>query len=73
MTNRTFGTPGLTEENRVFFLKTLTDSKKIRSRMLDVFEKAASVSIDEEERKRLLNFIIVGAGPTSVEFAGELS
>jgi NADH dehydrogenase FAD-containing subunit len=41
--------------------------------MLDVFEKAASVSIDEEERKRLLNFIIVGAGPTSVEFAGELS
>lgn len=73
MTNRTFGTPGLTEENRVYFLKTLTDSKKIRSRMLDVFEKAASVSIDEEERKRLLNFIIVGAGPTSVEFAGELS
>jgi NADH dehydrogenase FAD-containing subunit len=73
MTNRTFGTPGLTEKNRVYFLKTLTDSKKIRSRMLDVFEKAASVSIDEEERKRLLNFIIVGAGPTSVEFAGELS
>lgn len=73
MTNRTFGTPGITEENRVFFLKTLSDSKKIRSRMLDVFEKASSVSIDEEERKRLLNFIIVGAGPTSVEFAGELS
>ena len=73
MTNRTFGTPGVTEENRVFFLKTLSDSKKIRSRMLDVFEKASSVSIDEEERKRLLNFIIVGAGPTSVEFAGELS
>ena len=73
MKSRTFGTPGLTEENRVYFLKTLSDSRKIRSRMIDCFEKASSPSLDEEEKTRLLNFIIVGAGPTNVEYAGELS
>lgn len=73
MTNRTFGTPGISEDNRVYFLKSLTDSKKVRNRMIDCFEKASNFTIDEEERNRLINFIIVGAGPTSVEFAGELS
>ena len=72
MTNRTFNTPGLSEENRVFFLKSLSDAKKIRSRMIDCFERAANPDLPLDEKKRLLNFMIVGGGPTCIEFAGEL-
>lgn len=72
MTNRTFGTPGVDEENRVYFLKSLSDAKNIRSRMIDVFERAANPDLPLEEKKRLLNFMIVGGGPTCIEYAGEL-
>lgn len=72
MTNRTFNTPGLTEDNRVYFLKSLSDAKKIRSRMIDCFERAANPDLPLDEKKRLLNFMIVGGGPTCIEFAGEL-
>jgi NADH dehydrogenase FAD-containing subunit len=37
-----------------------------------VFERASSEYCEEAERQRLLSFVIVGAGPTSVEFAAEL-
>lgn len=40
--------------------------------MIECFERASSPSCTEEEARRLLTFVIVGAGPTSVEFAGEL-
>eukprot|EP01090_Pellita_catalonica_P018821 TRINITY_DN619_c0_g1_i2.p1 TRINITY_DN619_c0_g1~~TRINITY_DN619_c0_g1_i2.p1 ORF type:complete len:440 (-),score=51.04 TRINITY_DN619_c0_g1_i2:459-1778(-) len=68
--NQTFGTPGVTEH--VHFLKELRDARKIRKRILMCFERSMEPSTTDEERKRLLHFVIVGGGPTGVEFAGEL-
>ncbi|KAG6524832.1 hypothetical protein ZIOFF_014776 [Zingiber officinale] len=48
------------------------DAQKIRGSVIDCFERATLPDIDEEERKRILHFVIVGAGPTGVEFAAEL-
>lgn len=39
---------------------------------MDCFEKASLPYLDEEERKKSLHFVIVGGGPTGVEFAAEL-
>ena len=72
MRSRTFKTPGLSEENHVYFLKNLWDARKIRARIGECFERASNPHIALDERKRLLTFVIVGGGPTSVEFAGEL-
>ncbi len=52
-------------------LKTVEDATAIRSRILSAFEKAELAESDEE-RRRLLTFVIVGAGPTGVELAGAI-
>ncbi|XP_074589204.1 external alternative NAD(P)H-ubiquinone oxidoreductase B3, mitochondrial-like [Curcuma longa] len=66
----TFNTPGVVEH--CHFLKEVEDAQKIRRSVIDCFERAILPDIDEEERKRILHFVIVGAGPTGVEFAAEL-
>lgn len=53
-------------------MKTVPQALNIRSLMLQNIEKADMVT-DEFERKRLLNFVIAGAGPTGVELAGALA
>ena len=53
-------------------LKTIEDATEIRRRILTAFE-AAERSNSDEERRRLLSFVIVGAGPTGVELAGALA
>ena len=53
-------------------LKTLTDATKIRSRVLLSFERA-ELAQNEDDRKRLLTFVIVGGGPTGVEMAGAIA
>jgi NADH dehydrogenase len=53
-------------------LKTLTDATKIRSRVLLSFERA-ELAKNEDDRKRLLTFVIVGGGPTGVEMAGAIA
>lgn len=68
--NNTFNTPGVSEH--AHFLKELTDANRIRAAISDAFESAVLPSCSEEERKRLLHFIVVGGGPTGIEFAGEL-
>ncbi|WP_422081896.1 NAD(P)/FAD-dependent oxidoreductase [Ulvibacterium sp.] len=50
-------------------MKNVPQALNIRSLMLQNFEKADDCD-DLEERKALLNFCIVGAGPTGVELAG---
>ncbi len=52
-------------------LKTVVDALNIRQRILMAFE-AAEREADPEVVKRLLTFVIVGAGPTGVEMAGAL-
>lgn len=53
----------------MFFLKQLGDARNIRNRLLECFERAASPFISEAERSRLLSFVVVGGGPTSIEYA----
>ena len=50
-------------------MKNVPQSLNIRSYMLQNFEKADNCD-DLEERMALLNFAIIGAGPTGVELAG---
>ncbi len=50
-------------------MKTVPQALNIRSLMLQNFEKADD-SDEDKERKALLTFCIVGAGPTGVELAG---
>ncbi|MCZ7592937.1 MAG: FAD-dependent oxidoreductase [Kiritimatiellae bacterium] len=68
--NKTFGIPGVLEH--AHFLKELADARAIRQRIIENFERASTPLIPEEERKRLLHFVVVGGGPTGVEFAAEL-
>jgi NADH dehydrogenase len=53
-------------------LKTIDDATYIRRRVLLAFEKAETES-DPAERRRLLNFVIVGGGATGVEMAGAIA
>jgi NADH dehydrogenase len=53
-------------------LKTIDDATAIRRRILLAFEKAETEP-DSAERARLLNFVIVGGGPTGVEMAGAIA
>lgn len=53
-------------------LKTLYDAVKIRTKIIDSFEKA-SVTNSPELRQELLTFTIVGGGATGVELAAEIS
>lgn len=52
-------------------LKTIEDATRIRSRILSAFE-AAEREDSDEARRRLMTFVIVGAGPTGVEMAGAI-
>ena len=53
-------------------LKKIEDATAIRRRILTAFERA-EVAEDAAERRRLLNFVIVGGGPTGVEMAGAIA
>ena len=53
-------------------MKTVPQALNIRSLMLQNIEEA-DITEDEDRRKRLLNFVVVGAGPTGVELAGALA
>jgi NADH dehydrogenase len=53
-------------------MKTIPQALDIRSLVLQNIE-AADITDSETERKRLLNFVIAGAGPTGVELAGALA
>ena len=53
-------------------LKTVDDATEIRRRFLVAFE-AAEREADAAARRRLLTFVIVGAGPTGVELAGAMA
>lgn len=53
-------------------LKTLDDALEIRTRIFTAFEKA-ELEQDEQLRKSLLTFVIIGGGPTGVELAGAVA
>ena len=65
-----FGVPGAA--THAFPLRTLEEGVALRNQILSCFERAAQEP-DVERRRRLLTFVVVGGGPTGVEFAGALS
>ncbi|MBV7293915.1 NAD(P)/FAD-dependent oxidoreductase [Corynebacterium sp. TAE3-ERU16] len=53
-------------------MKSIDDALELRARIIGAFERA-EICTDPVERERLLTFVIVGAGPTGVELAGQLA
>src|SRR6185437_5091343 len=53
-------------------LKSIDDATYIRRRVLLAFEQAETTA-DAAARRRLMTFVLVGAGPTGVELAGALA
>jgi NADH dehydrogenase len=53
-------------------LKDLGEALQLRNHVLECLDRAANAT-DDHERRRLLNFCIVGGGPTGVEYAGALA
>lgn len=68
--NATFGIPGVKEH--ACFLKEINDAHKIRKKVMDCVETAMFKDQTPEEKDRLLHMVVVGGGPTGVEFAAEL-
>ncbi|KAL9648750.1 hypothetical protein ABK040_003686 [Willaertia magna] len=69
--SNTFGVKGV--EQNTFPMKEVKDALLIRERMLDVLESANMPHLSEEERKKSLQFVVVGGGACGVEFAGYLT
>jgi len=58
-------------EREAFTLKNLEDAVRLNNHMIRMFERAYWEE-DPETKKGLLTFVVVGAGPTGVELAGEI-
>ncbi|KAL8944317.1 MAG: hypothetical protein Q9216_000502 [Gyalolechia sp. 2 TL-2023] len=54
------------------FLKDIEDARQIRNKVLQNLEHACLPTTSDDERRRLLSFVVSGGGPTGVEFAAEL-
>lgn len=65
-----FGNKNL--ENCAFPMKSVPEAIQLRNRILQTFEDAV-ITKNPEELQYILNFVIVGGGPTGVELAGALS
>ncbi len=64
-----FGIPGVQENS--FTLWSFEDAMKIRNHVEEVFTEAAKET-DPEKRRRMLTFVVAGAGFTGMEMIGEL-
>ncbi len=53
-------------------MKSIDDALELRGRILGAFEQAERSS-DPSRREKLLTFVVVGAGPTGVEMAGQIA
>lgn len=67
----TFGIKGVKEH--AFFLREVNHAQEIRKKLLLNLMLSENPGISEEEKKRLLHCVVIGGGPTGVEFSGELS
>lgn len=59
-------------EKNAMAMKSIPQSLNLRSLILENFEQAL-LTDDYHEREALMNFVIVGGGPTGVELAGALA
>lgn len=58
-------------KDRTFALKTVDDAIALREQILSCYE-SAHLTTDSAARKELLSFVVVGAGATGVELAGQI-
>ena len=65
-----FGVPGAAKHT--FSLRTMEQGIALRNHILQCFEQATYES-DPNKRRKLLTFVVVGGGPTGVEFTGALA
>lgn len=59
-------------ERHALPLKSVSEALALRNRVLAVMEQAVRTP-DKREQAELLNFVVVGGGPTGVELAGALA
>ncbi|KAL3334059.1 hypothetical protein AABB24_030695 [Solanum stoloniferum] len=67
----TFGIKGVNEH--ATFLREVHHAQEIRRKLLLNLMLSDVPGVSEEEKRRLLHCVVVGGGPTGVEFSGELS
>ncbi len=65
-----FGNAGVAQH--AFPMKSTAEALQLRHRILRNFEQALTVK-DPADLQRLMNFVVVGAGPTGVELSGALA
>src|SRR3712207_5239855 len=53
-------------------MKSIDDALELRGRIFGAFE-LAELATDQAEIDRLMTFVVVGAGPTGVEMAGQIA
>ena len=68
--SNSFGVPGV--EEHAFFLKEIRHARAVRDKLISNLEMSVLPNTDKETRLKLLHFVIVGGGPTGVEFGAEL-
>jgi NADH dehydrogenase len=69
-TTNYFGNKNL--QDFAYPMKTIPEAIQLRNRILQTFENALNTT-DPDKLQTLLNFVIVGGGPTGVELAGALA
>nr|XP_043626873.1 internal alternative NAD(P)H-ubiquinone oxidoreductase A1, mitochondrial-like [Erigeron canadensis] len=67
----TFGIKGVKEH--AIFLREVSHAQEIRKKLLLNLMLSETPGISEEEKEQMLHCVVVGGGPTGVEFSGELS
>ncbi|PIA59465.1 hypothetical protein AQUCO_00400384v1 [Aquilegia coerulea] len=67
----TFGIKGVKEH--AIFLREVSHAQEIRRKLLLNLMLSDVPGISKEEKSRLLHCVVIGGGPTGVEFSGELS
>ena len=66
----TFGIPGV--EEHAIMIKSADDSDRLRRRFEGSVAAASEDRVSPGERRRLMNVVVIGGGPTGVEVAAEL-
>ena len=56
----------------LFLNQEISHAQKIRNNILRNCERALAPTLSSEDKQRLLHTVIVGGGPTGVEFGAEL-
>ena len=66
-----FGIKGVREY--CCFIKEIEDVRLLKAKLLQIFETVLLPGTSQSEIDRLLTFVVVGGGPTGIEFIGELA